>query len=204
MTTLLAELQTNGRLLIATHNAGKLVEIRDLLAPRGIAVVSAADFDLPEPVEDGDTFAANAAIKAQAALKATGLTALSDDSGLAVEALAGAPGIRSARWAGPAKNFRAAMERVEAGLAGQDNRRAVFIAMLCLVTPEGHESFYEGRVEGQLVWPPRGNGGFGYDPMFQPDGETRTFGEMAPEEKHELSHRARAIKLFLAALDPGA
>ena len=188
-------------MLVATHNRGKLVEFQDLLGPRGITVLGAADFDLPEPVEDGDSFAANAAIKARAASAATGLVALSDDSGLSVAALDGAPGIHSARWAGPNKDFRAAMERVEAGLTGRDDRRACFVAMLCLVTPGGDERFFEGRTEGRLVWPPRGNQGFGYDPMFLPDGKTRTFGEMAAEEKHDLSHRARAVVKFLAALD---
>jgi len=202
-----------GPVVIATHNAGKLKEMRELLAPYDIATLSAADFGLPEPPETGETFAANARIKALAAARATGKTAFADDSGLAVDALGGEPGIHSARWAGPNKDFRAAMDRiqtllVERGAKTPEDRRAHFIAVLCLAWPDGHVEEFEGRVDGIAVWPPRGDKGFGYDPLFQPDGFDRTFGEMSAEEKHGvpprgrgLSHRARAfLKLAEACL----
>lgn len=191
---------TGGRLVVASHNAGKVREIRDLLAPFGAEVISAGDLGLPEPEETGTTFAANAELKALAAAKAANLPALSDDSGLAVEALGGAPGIYSARWAGPSKDFVAAMERINAELAGQDDRRAHFVCALTLAWPDGHFETFEGRVDGTLVWPPRGAQGFGYDPMFQPtDGNGLTFGEMEPAAKHAMSHRARAFALLVAA-----
>ena len=192
------------RLVLATHNAGKLAEIRALLAPLGIDVVSSGELGLPEPVEDGDSFAANASIKAKAAVEASGLPALADDSGIEVFGLDGKPGIVSARWAGPGGDFGHAMERVRRELAerfgsfeGAD-RRARFVAVLCLAWPDGHREFVEGEVLGDLVDPPRGTGGFGYDPMFRPEGRTETFGEMPASEKRQLSHRARAMDRLIA------
>ncbi len=196
-----------GRIVVATHNKGKLAEIRDLIAPHGIEAVSAGDLDLPEPEETGETFEANAAIKALAAATASGLPALADDSGLCVAALGGQPGIHSARWAGEDKDFARAMRNIEELLAqgGTDDRRAHFVAALCLAWPDGHTETVRGEVHGRLVWPPRGTLGFGYDPMFLPDGHERTFGEMSAEEKHGLkpgqgglSHRARAFSRFAA------
>ena len=202
-----------GPVVIATHNSGKLREMRDLLAPYGIEAQSAGELDLAEPEETGTTFRANARIKAEAAAKATGKAAFADDSGLVVEALGGEPGIYSARWAGPDKDFRGAMNRIqtlliERGARAPEQRRAHFIAALCLAWPDGHVEEFEGRVDGAAVWPPRGFLGFGYDPLFQPDGFDRTFGEMSAEEKHGLppqgqglSHRARAfVKLANACL----
>lgn len=200
-----------GRLVVASHNKGKIREINELLAPFGFDVVSAGDLDLPEPDETGTTFEANAEIKAVAAASAAGLPALADDSGFCVAALNGDPGIYSARWAGPDKDFAMAMRTVEeklqgAGAFGEPQRRASFVAVLCLAWPDGHKEFFRGEVDGQIVWPPRGTQGFGYDPVFQPDGHERTFGEMSSEEKHgwsggksALSHRARAFQLFAAA-----
>lgn len=185
------------RLVIATHNPGKLAEIGDLLAPFGVGVLSAGALGLPEPEEIGRTFAANAALKAEAAAAGAGLPALADDSGLCVAALDGAPGIYSARWAGPDKDFRQAMARVERELAGSPNRRAHFICALALAFPGGETQIFEGRVEGTLVFPPRGERGFGYDPIFLPDGENETFGEMDPARKHAMSHRARAFALLV-------
>jgi XTP/dITP diphosphohydrolase len=202
-----------GKLVIATHNAGKLVEMRELLAPYGITATSAGELDLPEPEETGTTFRANARIKAEAAAKATGLPAFSDDSGLAVDALKGYPGIYSARWAGPEKNFLGAMTRVndlinDLGATTPDKRKAHFVSALCVAWPDGHREEFEARVDGIIVWPPRGEKGFGYDPFFLPDGYKTTFGEMSSEEKHGLpphglglSHRARAfVKLAEACL----
>ena len=203
-----------GRLVIATHNKGKLVEMRDLLARYGVEAVSAAELRLPEPEETGTTFAANARLKAEAAALASGLPAFADDSGLVVNALDGAPGIYSARWAGETKDFRHAMEKVEAGLRERDaftsdQRKAHFVSVLCVAWPDGHTEEFEGKVDGALVWPPRGEKGFGYDPMFLPDGFDLTFGEMTSEQKHGLppkgeglSHRARAfLKLAEACLE---
>ena len=205
-----------GRLVVATHNPGKLREMRELLAPYGIEAVAASDLSLPEPEETGTTFAANARIKAIAAASASRLPAFADDSGLAVDALGGAPGIYSARWAGEAKDFGAAMQQVEDKLHEQsattaDDRRAHFVSALCVAWPDGHMEEFEGRVTGTLVWPPRGDKGFGYDPMFKPDDFDRTFGEMTGDEKHGLpprgqglSHRARAfMQLAAACLDHG-
>jgi len=180
-----------GRLVIATHNPGKLAEMRELLSPYRIEAISALEMRLSEPEETGTTFAENARIKAQAAAKASGLPAFADDSGLVVEALDGAPGIHSARWAGPDRNFRRAMETIEEKLRAQgatnpDRRRAHFVSALCVAWPDGHLEEFEARVDGTLVWPPRGDKGFGYDPIFLPDGHTRTFGEMPSEEKHGL------------------
>lgn len=196
--------ELKGKVVIATHNSGKLAEMKHLLEPYGLEVVSAAELNLPEPEETGTMFAENAAIKAHAAAKATGLIALSDDSGLCVDALDGAPGLFSARWAGAGKNFHVAMTRLNdelfaRGRTTPDGREAHFVSALVLAWPDGHQEVFEGRIYGTLVWPPRGDVGFGYDPMFQPDGHERTFGEMTAEEKHGiqdgkgLSHRARAF-----------
>ena len=185
-----------GRVVAATHNKGKLRELRDLLTPHGVALVSAAELDLPEPEETGDTFVANALIKARAAIS-SGLPALADDSGLVVPALGGAPGIYSARWAGPAKDFRTAMARVEREL-GQQDRRARFVAVLALAWPDGEEALFRGEAHGHLTFPPKGERGFGYDPIFVPDGYELTFGEMGPELKHQISHRARAFAKLVA------
>lgn len=191
-----------GKVVIATHNTGKLAEMRDLLAPFGVEAVSAGDLGLPEPEETGTMFAENAAIKAHAAARAKGLPAFADDSGLCVDALDGAPGIFSARWAGPDKDFAGAMGRILAELEQREatDRRAHFVSALVLAWPDGHMELFEGRVFGDLV-EPRGTAGFGYDPLFRPDGHDRTFGEMSAEEKHGvdwqagrgLSHRARAF-----------
>ncbi|WP_062205714.1 RdgB/HAM1 family non-canonical purine NTP pyrophosphatase [Aureimonas sp. AU12] len=199
----------SGPLLVASHNGGKIAEFRELLGPLGFTVVSAADKGLPEPDETGTTFEANAALKALAAAQATGLTALSDDSGLVVDALSGDPGIYSARWAGPDKDFGMAMRTIEEllqtkGAVTPATRTARFVAVLCLAHPDGSTQLFRGEVEGTIVWPPRGTLGFGYDPCFLPEGETRTFGEMPSQEKHgwvpgqdsALSHRARAFRLF--------
>jgi XTP/dITP diphosphohydrolase len=184
------------RLVIASHNPGKVVEIDELLTPYGLDIVGAAALGLPEPEETGDTFEANAGLKAHAAAKASGLPALADDSGLVVPALGGAPGIYSARWAGPNKDFAAAMERVRREL-GERDRHAHFVAVLALAWPGGDEALFRGEVHGHLVFPPRGERGFGYDPIFVPDGRPNgreeTFGEIEPAEKHRISHRARAF-----------
>ena len=198
------------RLVVASHNPGKVREILDLVAPHGLSVVSAADLGLPEPEETGATFADNARLKAEAATRTAGLPALSDDSGLEVEALRGAPGIYSARWAGPAKDFSIAMRlvahEVERGGRWKElGPRANFVAVLCLAWPDGEAAVFEGKVYGHLVWPPRGSKGFGYDPMFVADGHTLTFGEMEPDAKHAISHRARAFQRFArACLGDGA
>jgi XTP/dITP diphosphohydrolase len=202
------------RLVIATHNPGKLAEMRELVAPYGTAAISAGELGLVEPDESGMTFGENARIKAEAAAEGAGLPALADDSGLVVDALDGAPGIHSARWAGPDRNFGRAMEIIEQqlharGATTTERRRARFVSALCLAWPDGHVEQFEARVAGTLVWPPRGDRGFGYDPMFLPDGQQRTFGEMSSDEKHGLpprgkglSHRARAfMKLAEACLD---
>ena len=192
------------RLVIATHNKGKLREIDDLLRPFGIEVMGAGALGLPEPEETGDTFEANATLKALAAATTTRLPALADDSGLVVSALDGAPGIYSARWAGPTRDFSVAMRAVEDRLHGKSDRRAHFVAALALAWPDGHVEVFRGEVHGLLTWPPRGTKGFGYDPMFQPLGDTRTFGEIDPEEKHRISHRADAFRKLVAACFEGA
>ncbi len=207
--------QIEGKLVIATHNPGKLAEMRDLLGRYGIEAVSAGELNLPEPEETGASFAANARIKAQAAANASGMTAFADDSGLAVDALGGEPGIHSARWAGEAKDFGFAMRKVEDllrahGAVTAQRRTAHFVSALCVAWPDGHVEEFEARVDGTLVWPPRGTKGFGYDPMFLPDGYAQTFGEMSAEAKHGLpprgqglSHRARAfLALAQACLPP--
>jgi XTP/dITP diphosphohydrolase len=203
-----------GKIVIATHNPGKLAEMRELLAPHGVEAISAGELGLGEPDETGDTFRANAVIKAVAAARAAQLPAFADDSGLVVDALDGAPGILSARWAGPSKDFATAMARIERllqerGATTAEQRRAHFVSALCVAWPDGHLEEVEARADGTLVWPPRGSAGFGYDPAFQPDGHSRTFGEMTSHEKHGLpplglglSHRARAfVKLAEICLD---
>jgi XTP/dITP diphosphohydrolase len=203
-------LRLPGRIVVATHNAGKLREIEELLGPYGVVPLGAAALGLDEPEETGSTFRDNAVLKARAAARASGLVALADDSGLCVEALDGAPGIYSARWAGETKDFSAAMARVERELearAAPPPWRAAFISVLALASPDGGDETFEGRVDGVLVFPPRGTAGFGYDPIFRPDGHGRTFGEMSSEEKHgipadgslALSHRARAFQKFARA-----
>jgi len=207
----LAHRQIEGELVIATHNPGKLAELRELLAPFGIKAVSAGELGLPEPAETGSSFRENAHIKAAAAAAAAQRPAFADDSGLVVEALGGAPGIHSARWAGEAKDFGAAMRRIEdelraRGAVRPDQRKAHFVSALCVAWPDRHVEEFEGRIDGTLVWPPRGTAGFGYDPIFLPDGHRRTFGEMTSEEKHGLpplgsglSHRARAFRQLAEA-----
>jgi len=187
------------KLVIASHNAGKVKEIAELLEGRGIAVVSAGDLGLPEPEETGETFAENAALKARAAAEGAGLPALADDSGLCVTSLENAPGIHSARWAGPKRDFAYAMERIRVALGDTPDREAHFVCALALAWPDGHCEILEGRVDGQLTFPPRGEKGFGYDPIFVPVGDTRTFAEMEPAEKHAMSHRARAFQKLLDA-----
>jgi XTP/dITP diphosphohydrolase len=191
-----------GRLVAATHNTGKVSELKDLFEPLGFDVVSAIDLDLPEPEETEATFAGNAILKARAAAEATGAPALSDDSGLSVTALGGAPGIYSARWAGDPRDFGAAMEKVQRELddIGATDRSAKFVCALAVVWPDGHAEVFEGEVHGELAWPPRGDKGFGYDPVFVAEGESVTFGEMEPERKHAMSHRAKAVAKLKAAL----
>jgi XTP/dITP diphosphohydrolase len=187
-----------GRLVIASHNDGKVREIRALLAPYGADVVSAGALGLPEPEETQNSFIGNALLKAHAAASAAGIAALADDSGLAVTALGGDPGIYSARWAGPSKDFALAMQTVEDRLAGNSDRSAKFVCALALAWPDGHAETVEGTVSGELVWPPRGRRGFGYDPIFRPAGHEITFGEMDPAVKHEISHRADAFRQLVA------
>jgi XTP/dITP diphosphohydrolase len=205
-----------GTVVVASHNPGKLREMQELLSPFGVAAVPAGELELPVPAETGHMFADNAAIKARAAAVATGLPALADDSGLCVDALDGAPGLFTADWAGPQRDFRIAMERVERelqkrGMVGRADRGAHFVSALVIVWPDGHEQLFEGRVFGHVVWPPRGDKGFGYDPIFQPEGCDATFGELSADEKHGIdwtlpepqarSHRARAfLKLAQACL----
>lgn len=191
-----------GKLVIASHNQGKVREILEMLGPYGIEPVSAADLDLPEPEETGTTFLANAELKALQAADLTGLPALADDSGLCVDALNGDPGIFSARWAGEAKDFKVAMQRVNDAIeaTGPDaSRNAHFVCVLALAWPDGHVEWFEGRVDGTLVWPPRGTGGFGYNPIFAPEGSDLTFAEM-PDAKKAISHRAMAFEKMMAAV----
>ncbi len=193
---------SGGKLVVASHNAGKLREIAALLAPYGVEAVSAGELGLPEPEETETSFIGNARLKAKAAAEASGLPALADDSGLSVAALDGAPGIYSARWAGPDKDFGFAMKRVWSELEAKqapEPRKGAFHCALALVWPDGEEAIFEGIVEGDLLWPPRGTRGFGYDPMFLPEGESETYGEMEPERKHASSHRARAFRQLVAA-----
>jgi XTP/dITP diphosphohydrolase len=203
--------QITGPLVIATHNRGKLAEMRELLSAYGVEAVSADSLGLAEPEETGTTFAANARIKAVAAAQASGMPAFADDSGLAVDALGGEPGIHSARWAGPDRDFARAMQTIETmleerGATGDVQRGAHFVSALCVAWPDGHLEEFEATVDGTLVWPPRGDNGFGYDPMFLPAGQMRTFGELTSEEKHGLpprgrglSHRARAFLMLKEA-----
>lgn len=196
-------LDRGSRLVIATHNEGKLREMEELLRPHAIEVVSAGALGLAAPAEDAPDFAGNARIKALAAAS-SGLPALADDSGFCVAGLGGAPGVLSARWAGPNRDFGAAMERVHRELEGSPDRRAWFVSALCLAWPDGETATFIGRVGGQVVWPPRGGGGFGYDPMFVPAGSAQTYGEMDPARKHAASHRAQAMaQLLRACLVPG-
>ncbi|MCX5494872.1 RdgB/HAM1 family non-canonical purine NTP pyrophosphatase [Kaistia dalseonensis] len=205
-------LKPGDTLVVASHNKGKLREFADLLAPFGLKVVSAGELGLPEPPETGTTFEENAAIKAIASTKGSGFPALSDDSGVCVDAIGGEPGVYSADWAGADKDFARAMRNVEekmqlAGALTPDKRTGRFVSVLCLAWPDGEIRYYRGEIEGTMVWPPRGTQGFGYDPMFLPEGHERTFGEMEKEEKHgwsagrkdALSHRARAFALFAEA-----
>ena len=188
-----------GRLVLATHNPGKVREIGDLLRPFGMDVVAAGDLGLPEPEETGTTFRANAELKALASAIASGSPALADDSGLCVDALDGAPGVYSARWAGETKDFGVAMERVHRAMAFGSPDTAYFVCALSLAWPDGSVETFEGRVDGRLVWPPRGDRGFGYDPMFVADGMEQTFAEIDPAAKHAMSHRARAFEQLVAA-----
>ncbi|MBL4741185.1 MAG: RdgB/HAM1 family non-canonical purine NTP pyrophosphatase [Sneathiella sp.] len=192
---------SGSKLIVASHNAGKVREIRDLLADFGVEPISAGELGLPEPVEDGDTFIANAEIKALAAAKASGLVSLSDDSGFAVDALNGDPGIYSARWAGPSKDFSIAMGKIKEKLkaSGGANLSSSFICALSLAWPDGHVESFEGRVYGTFTWPPRGEKGFGYDPVFTPNERETTFAEMDPAEKHAISHRANAFRQLIDA-----
>ncbi|OHC75675.1 MAG: non-canonical purine NTP pyrophosphatase, RdgB/HAM1 family [Rhodospirillales bacterium RIFCSPLOWO2_02_FULL_58_16] len=195
----MARIFQGGKLVIASHNPGKVREFADLLAPFGVQVVSAADLNLPEPEESGETFVDNARIKARSAARLSGLPALADDSGLAVTALGGAPGVHSARWAGLNKDFREAMNRVQAALAGKDDRSACFVCSLALCRPDGVEETFDGVVHGHIARTPRGSGGFGYDPIFIADGCDITFAEMEPQEKHAISHRADAFSKLIKA-----
>ncbi|MEP3278666.1 MAG: RdgB/HAM1 family non-canonical purine NTP pyrophosphatase [Stappiaceae bacterium] len=202
-----------GKLIIASHNQGKIREFNDLMAPFGYEILSAESLDLAEPEETGTTFEANAELKAMAAAQVANLPSLADDSGFCVEALDGDPGVYSARWAGPDKDFAMAMRNVEEklqakGATSGDRRKAYFVAVLCLAWPDGHKEMFRGEIHGTTVWPPRGAKGFGYDPMFQPEGHMITFGEMDAEEKHgwslekpgsALSHRSRAFEKFARA-----
>lgn len=199
------KIASGSTVVVASHNPGKVREINDLIEPYGLKAMSAAELNLSEPEETGATFAENARIKAQVAAAASGLAALADDSGLAVDALNGAPGIYSARWAGPGKDFDTAMRNVEeklqaAGATTKYRRTAQFVCALCLAWPDGHDETFEGRVTGTLVWPPRGHNGFGYDPVFVADGHELTFGEMDPAQKHALSHRADAFAKLTRAI----
>ncbi len=186
-------------IVIATHNQGKVKEISALLGPYVDTFISAGELGLPEPEENGATFRENAIIKARAAAAGSGKAALADDSGLAVTVLGGAPGVYSARWAGPEKDFQKAMQKVHEEMGDTQDRSAAFICVLALAWPDGHLEIFEGRVDGEIVWPPRGGNGFGYDPVFVAKGQKITFGEMDPTKKHEISHRADAFKKLVAA-----
>lgn len=197
-------LSPGARLVLATHNPGKVRELAEMLRPHGVEVVSAGTLGLPEPVEDAPDFVGNAQLKALAAARGSGLPSLADDSGFSAAALGGAPGVLSARWAGPSKDFAAAMARVHRDMAG-DDRRAWFTCALSLAWPDGATATFLGRVEGTVAWPPRGGQGFGYDPIFVPRGRSETYGEMDPAQKHATSHRARAMaQLRLSCFEPAA
>ncbi len=193
------KLEPGAKLVLASHNPGKLAELADLLKPHDVTVISAGALGLPEPEETAPDFVGNARIKALAAARARSLPALADDSGFCVAALDGAPGVYSARWAGPRKDFVAAMARVNRELGGAADRRAWFVAALCVAWPDDHTETFVGRIDGVAAWPPRGDKGFGYDPMFVPNASTATFGELDPAEKHVVSHRARAFAQLLTA-----
>lgn len=194
---------TEPKIVLATHNPGKVVEIKALLEPFGTDVVAAGDLGLPEPIEDAPDFIGNAKIKALASATASGMPALADDSGLCVNALGGEPGIYSARWAGPNKDFNIAMTRVADEMGDHDDRSAYFVCALCLAWPDGHTEAFQGEVHGNLVWPARGDRGFGYDPMFIPTGFDITFGEMDPDKKHGMSHRHHAFVQLVDACFKG-
>lgn len=191
--------EAGAKIVLASHNPGKLREIAALVEPVGVSVVSAGALGLPEPDEDAPDFVGNARLKALAAARATNLPALADDSGFCAAALSGAPGVLSARWAGPSKDFSKAMALVNDRIGDNPDRRAWFIAALCLAWPDGHTETFLGRIDGTVVWPPRGDQGFGYDPMFVPEGSQKTFGETDPAEKHAVSHRARAFAQVLTS-----
>jgi len=191
------KLHTGETLVIATHNKGKLKEFREALSPFGLEVVSASELNLFEPEETGTTFRDNALLKARAASQASGLPALADDSGLCVTALDGNPGLFSARWCGPSKDPRVGMERIQRELGEATDRSAYFICVLAIAWPDGSEAVFEGRCSGQIVWPPVGENGHGYDPFFRPDGEDETFGQLTAAKKQALSHRARALQQFV-------
>lgn len=192
----MASTTLGNKLVFATHNEGKLAELYGFISAQDLTVFSAADLDLPAPDETGTTFYENASIKAEAAARASGLPALADDSGLAVNALDGQPGVYAARWAGPERDYGKAMQAIHDALADAEDRTATFVCVLCLVQPAGQTDFYEGRLTGRIVWPPRGSGGFGYDPIFAPDDDARTLAELGPAEKARVSHRARAFRAF--------
>lgn len=194
---------TEPKIVLATHNPGKVVEIKALLEPFGTDVIAAGDLGLPEPIEDAPDFIGNAKIKALASATASGMPALADDSGLCVNALGGEPGIYSARWAGPSKDFNIAMTRVADALGDHEDRSAYFVCALCLAWPDGHTEAFQGEVHGDLVWPARGDRGFGYDPMFIPTGFDITFGEMDPDKKHGMSHRHHAFVQLVDACFKG-
>ena len=193
------KLAPGARLVLASHNQGKLDELADLLRPYRIDIISAGTLGLPEPEETAPDFAGNARIKALAAATATNLPAFSDDSGFCAAALGGEPGVLSARWGGPDKDFAGAMAKVNQRVGDAADRRVWFVAALCLAWPDGHTQTYVGRVDGTMAWPPRGDKGFGYDPIFLPEGGSRTFGEIDPTTKHTLSHRARAFAQVIAS-----
>ena len=188
------------KILLATHNQGKVVEFREMLAPFNIEVISAGDFDLPEPEETGATFQENAELKAVAAVRATNMICLADDSGMCVNGLNGDPGIYSARWGGPEKDFNMAMQRVQDELGNNSDRSAYFFCSLALAFPDGDVKIFDGQIDGELIWPPRGDQGFGYDPMFVPGHDTRSFGEMSQLEKNQVNHRARAFEKLVQYL----
>lgn len=193
------QIRRGTQLVLASHNPGKLAEFRALLAESGVHIISAASLDLPEPEEDADSFEGNARLKALAAAQATGLPALADDSGFCVAALNGRPGIHSARWGGAHRDFNRAMHRVHSEMSDIEDKRAAFVTVLCLAWPDGQTYFVEGRCDGQVAWPPEGENGHGYDPIFIPEGETRRFAEMTDAEKNAISHRGRALRQFVDA-----
>jgi XTP/dITP diphosphohydrolase len=194
----MARLFQESKLLIASHNKGKIQDLKLLLAPYPIAIVTASELNLPEPEETEDTFKGNACLKALYAAKATGLAALADDSGLVIPALNGQPGVYSSRWAGPEKDFSKAIQRIEKELQGKTDRNAYFASAIALAWPDGHVECFEEHLQGRLVFPPRGSKGFGYSPIFMPDGHTLTIGEMEPQVRNSLSHRFKAISTLVA------